>query len=52
MNFSKGLKKLKGRLFKRSLASGLQNRVLSHFQFFQRFYLNTCYGERFMTATG
>ena len=50
--FLKGLKKLKGRLFKRSLASGWQNRVLSHFQFFHRFYLNTGYGERFMAATG
>ena len=50
--FLKGHKKLKGRLFKRSLASGWQNRVLSHFQFFQRFYLNTGYGERFMAATG
>ena len=49
--FLKGLKKLKGRLFKRSLASGWQNRVLSHFQVFQCFYLNTGYGERFMEAT-
>ena len=37
--FLKGLKKLKGRLFKWSLASGWQNRVLSHFQCFQRFIL-------------
>ena len=50
--FWKVLKNSKGLLFKRSLASGLQNRVLSHFQFFQRFYLNTGNGERFMTATG
>ena len=52
LNFSKGLKKLTGRLFKQISASGRQNRALSHFQFFQRFYLNTGYGERFMAALG
>ena len=34
-------------LFERSLASVKQNRVLSHFQFAQRFYLNTIYREKF-----
>ena len=37
MNFFKGLKRPKGRIIKRSLASVEQNRVLSHFNFFQRF---------------
>ena len=36
-----------GQLFKRSLASIKQNRVLSHFLFAQRFYLNTIYCEQF-----
>ena len=35
-----------GLLFKRSLTSVYQNRVLSHFQFAQRFYLSTiCRGQ-------
>ena len=37
--FLKGLKRLKGQLFKRSLASDWQNRVLSHFHFFNAFIL-------------
>ena len=37
----------KGHLFKRSLASAYQNRVQSHFQFAQWFYLNTTYCETF-----
>ena len=38
---------LDGQLFKRSLARVSQNRVLSHFHFSQRFYLNTIYREQF-----
>ena len=37
----------KGHLFKRSLASVKQNRVQSHFQFGERFYVNTTYREQF-----
>ena len=36
-----------GQLFKRSLASVEQNRVLSHFQFAERFYVNAIYREQF-----
>ena len=36
-----------GQLFKRSLASVLQNRVLSHFKFTERFYINIIYREQF-----
>ena len=36
-----------GRLFKRRLTSVSKNRVLSHFQFAQRFYLNTICREQF-----
>ena len=39
--------KVLGQLFKRSLASVWQNRVLSHFQFGERFYVNTIYREQF-----
>ena len=38
---------LLGRLFKRSLTSVYQNRVLSHFQFVQRFCLNIICREQF-----
>ena len=38
---------LQGQLFKRSLASVKQNRVLRHFQFAQCFYLNTICREKF-----
>ena len=41
---------LLGQLFKRSLAIVWPNGVLSHFQFAQRFYLNTIYREKFMKA--
>ena len=36
-----------GQIFKLSLGSIYQNRVLSHFQFAQRFYLNIIYCEQF-----
>ena len=36
-----------GQIFKRSLDSVKQNRVLSHFQFAQRFYLTIIYCEQF-----
>ena len=39
--------KLLRRLFKRSLTSVWQNRVLSHFQFAQRFFLSTIRREQF-----
>ena len=42
----------KGQLFKRSLASVWQKRVLSHFQFAERFYKNTIYREQFMKSYG
>ena len=38
---------IKGQLFKRSLASVKQDRVLSHFQFAERFYISTIYREEF-----
>ena len=38
--------------FKRSLASVWQNRVLSHFQFAERFHKNTIYREQFMKSYG
>ena len=34
-------------LFKRSPASVIYNRVLSHFQFAERFYVNAIYREQF-----
>ena len=38
----------KGQSFKRTLTLVFnKNRVLSHFQFAQRFYVNTIYGEQF-----
>ena len=40
-----------GQLFKQSLASVWQNRVLSHFQFAERFYINTTYREEFHEIT-
>ena len=36
-----------GQLFKRSLANVYLHRVLSHFQFAQRYYLRTIYCEQF-----
>ena len=36
-----------GQLFRRSLASVYQNRVLRHFQFTERFYVHTFYREQF-----
>ena len=38
---------IKGQLFKRSLASVKQDRVLSPFQFAERFYISTIYREEF-----
>ena len=38
---------LGGRLFKWSLSSVYQNRVLSHFRFAQRIYLSTVYRGHF-----
>ena len=40
-------KKIMGQLFQRILASVWQNRVLSHFQFAERFCVNTIYREKF-----
>ena len=37
-------------LFKRSFVGVLQNRVLSHFQFAQYFYLNTIHRGQFSKA--
>ena len=39
--------KILGQLFKQSLARVEQNRVLGHFQFAQRFYLNITYREQY-----
>ena len=36
-----------GQLFKRSPATVIYNRVLSHFQFAERFYVNAIYREQF-----
>ena len=36
-----------GQLLKRSPASVIYNRVLSHFQFAERFYVNAIYREQF-----
>ena len=36
-----------GQLFKQGFTSVKQNRVLSHFQFAERFYVNTIYCEQF-----
>ena len=40
-----------GQLFKRSSASVIYNRVLSHFQFAERFYVNAIYREQFHDST-
>ena len=37
----------KGQVFQRSLAIVQQDRVLSHFQFAERFYVDTSYREQF-----
>ena len=43
---------LEGQLFKQSSARVLQKRVLSYFQFAQRFYLNTISVKSFRKAEG
>ena len=39
-----------GQLFKQGLTSALQNHVLSHFQFAERFYVNTNCREQFQES--
>ena len=41
-----------GQLFKRSSASVNYNRVVSHFQFAERFYVNAIYREQFHDSSG
>ena len=40
-----------GQLFKRSLAIVLKNRLLSHFQFAESFYVNTIYRVQLIKKT-